>query len=160
MRSWFEVSNALTRSANSTQVVKLWLRRRCSIVLIVKLSSWHPTPGVEPNWYLTPCLSIILNNRVHRMLLMILDPMSMRVNPRHLFGSEKSPLLGTGTTWPSCHSVKSVSPHQYAFKKVCSISRFWFERALKASVGTSFSLGDFQFANFLTANLTSSHLID
>ena len=84
----------------------------------------------------------------------------MRVTPCHLFGSETSPLLGTGNTWPSCHSVSSVSPRQYALKKVCSISRFWFERALKASGGTSFSPGDFPFASFLTANLTSSVLID
>ena len=56
--------------------------------------------------------------------------------------------------------MKSVYPCQYALKKVCSISRFWFERALKASGGTSFSPGNFPFANFLTENLTSSHLID
>ena len=106
------------------------------------------------------CLSIILNNRVHRILLKILDPMSIGVNPRHFFGSEKSPILGTGNTWPSCHSVKSVSLRQYALKKLWSISRFWFERALKASAGTSLIPGNFPFANFLTANLTSSHSIN
>ena len=56
--------------------------------------------------------------------------------------------------------MKSVSPCQYALKKVCSISRFWFERDLEASGDTSFSPGDFPFANFLTANLTSSHMIN
>ena len=36
---WFEVSNALKRSANMTNVGKLLLYLRCSIVLIVKLPS-------------------------------------------------------------------------------------------------------------------------
>ena len=41
---WLEVSNALTRSANITNIGKLWLYRRCNIVLILNLPSWHPTP--------------------------------------------------------------------------------------------------------------------
>ena len=53
MRTWFDVSNAFTRFSNRTHVGRLWAWRKCIIVLIVKLSSWHPTPGVDPNWYLT-----------------------------------------------------------------------------------------------------------
>ena len=68
-RTWFDMSNAFTRLANRTHVGRLWLWRKCNNVLIVKLPYWHPTPGVDPNWYLTPCSLIILNNRVHNMLL-------------------------------------------------------------------------------------------
>ena len=111
-RTWLDVSNALTKSANKTQVGRLWACRKCRSVLIVKLSSWQPTPGVDPNWYLTQCNLMILNNHVQSMELNIFEPMSMRVTPRHLLGSPRSPLLGTGTTRPSCHSSKSISPRQ------------------------------------------------
>ena len=49
------VSNEFTGSSNSTQVGILWLCRRCSNVVIVNSLSGHPTPGVDSNWYLTPC---------------------------------------------------------------------------------------------------------
>ena len=100
---WFKVSKALTRSANMTHVGRLWLWRKCSIALIVKLTSWHPTPGVEPNWYLTPCSLMMWNNRVHRIELNIFEPRSISVTPRHLLGSLRSPIFGTGITCPSCH---------------------------------------------------------
>jgi len=56
MRMWFEVSNALTRSSSNIQVGRLWLCLRCNNFIIVKSLSEHPTPGVDPNCYLTPYL--------------------------------------------------------------------------------------------------------
>ena len=109
---WLEVSNALTRSKNITNVGRLWLYRRCNIFLIVKLLCWHPTSGMEKNCYFTPCFLIILNNLVHRILMNIFDPISISVSPLHLLGSPRSLILGTGTSWPSWHSVKSVSLFQ------------------------------------------------
>ena len=67
------------------------------MVYIVKVPSWHPTPGEEPNWYLTPCFLIILNNLLQIRLLNALDPMSISFTPLHLLGSERCPFLGTGT---------------------------------------------------------------
>ena len=76
---WLELLNALTSSANI-----------CNIVLIVKLPSWHTTPGVDPNWYFAPCFLVVLNNLVHRMLLNIFDLISISVTPLHLLGSLRS----------------------------------------------------------------------
>ena len=109
MRIWFQVSKALTRLANITHVGRLWLFHKYNIVFIVKLPSWHPTPGVDPNWYLTPCSSIILNNLVHKMLLKIFKPRSMSVTPLSLLGSLRFPIFGTSTTQSLCHSEKSTS---------------------------------------------------
>jgi len=94
-----------------------------------------------------------------RMELKILDPRSMRVTPLHLFGSLRSPLLGTVTTWPSCHSEKSVSSFQYELKKFNKGSKFISSRALKTSRGTSFRPGDLPFANFRTAFFSYSQVI-
>ena len=44
-----EVSKALTRYTNATNVGRLWLCIRCRSVLIVNVPSWNPTPGVDPN---------------------------------------------------------------------------------------------------------------
>ena len=115
MRMCLEVSKAFTKS-NVTQVGRLWLFRNCNIVLIVKLPSCHPTNGVDLNWYLTPCTSIILNSCVHRMLEKIIDPRSMSVTPRQFLGSLRFPLFGNGTTQPSCHSSKSASSCQQEFR--------------------------------------------
>ena len=53
---------------------------------MVILLSWQLTPGMEPKWYFTPCLSNIKNNLVHKMLLKILDTLSINVTTLHLFG--------------------------------------------------------------------------
>ena len=121
---WFEVSKDLTRSANMTHVGRLWLRRKCRIVLIVKLPSWHPTPGFEPNWYLTQCSLMMWNNRVHRIELNIFEPRFINVTLRHLLGFLRSPIFGTGITCPSCHSSKSVSLFQNALRKSRRIDKF------------------------------------
>ena len=63
-----EVSKALTKSANTTHAGRLWLCLRFRIILIMNVPSCHPTPGVDPNWDITPCLLIILNSRPHTML--------------------------------------------------------------------------------------------
>ena len=82
------------------------------MVFIVKVPSWHPNPGEEPNWYLTPCFLIILDNLFQIRLLNTLDPMPIRFTPLRLLVSERSTFLGTGTTWPSCHSSKlNLSSH-------------------------------------------------
>ena len=63
---WLDVSKYLTRSTERTDVCRLWLCLRCRSFLMVKLPSWQPTPGVELNWYFTPCMSNIKNNFVHK----------------------------------------------------------------------------------------------
>ena len=84
-----------TRSANETQLGKLWLCLRCSKVFIVKLPSWNPTPGVEPNWYLSQYAFKILNERPHRMLLKCFAPISIRVTPRHFLVSDSDRIKGS-----------------------------------------------------------------
>ena len=82
---WLDVSKYLTRSAKRTQVGKLWLCLRCRSFFMVNLPSWKPTPGVKPNWYFTLCLSNIKNNLGHKILLKILDPMSINVALLHFW---------------------------------------------------------------------------
>ena len=67
--TWLEVSKALSRSENSTYDGSLWLCIRCISVLIVNVPYQHPTSGVDPNWYFTLCLLIILNSRPHMIIL-------------------------------------------------------------------------------------------
>ena len=88
---------------NANQLGRLWLFCKCSRVFKVKLPYWHPTPRV-PNWYLTLCDFIIFNARSLRILLKHFSPISTRVMPRHLLGSDRYPLFGTGKIWPSYHS--------------------------------------------------------
>ena len=109
---WLEVSKALTRSSNNTNVGKLWLFRKCNSVLSVNNPSGHPTLGVDLNWYFTPCVWMILNNLLHNILLNILLHTYISVTPLWFFGLLRSLLLGTGTTCPSCHSSNSTSPSQ------------------------------------------------
>ena len=99
------------------------------------------------------------NNRVHRIELNIFEPVSISVTPRHLLGSLRSPLFGTGITCPSCHSSNSVSSFQNALRNSRRRVKFFYERDLKASGGTSFNPGDFPFANFITAFFNSSQII-
>ena len=106
-----------------------------SIVFIVKVLSWHPTLGEDPNWYLTPCFLIILNNLLQIKLLNTLDPMSVIVTPLHLLVSKRSPLLDTGTTWPSCHSSKSTFSSQNLVMKLKWWRRFSSDMDLKALEG-------------------------
>ena len=152
-----EVSKAFTRSDNATQLDKLCLCHRCNKVFKVKLTSWHTTTVVEPNWYLTTCVFMILNTRPHRMILNIFVLMSIRVTPLHFLGSHKSPFFGTGTIWTSCHSSNSVFSSQYLLNK----SRMWVRlsllRALKSFVGTLFSPCTLLFVNFITDDYSSSH---
>ena len=42
MRTWFDVSNAFTKSSNRTHVGRLWVWRKRNNVYIVKLPSWTP----------------------------------------------------------------------------------------------------------------------
>ena len=65
---WFEMSNDFTKYANTNQLGKVWLCLRCAKIFIVNITYWHPTPGVEPNWYLTPWAFMILDSHPHRML--------------------------------------------------------------------------------------------
>ena len=104
---WLTVSNYLTKSTNVTYVGRLCLWRAWSAIFMTKLPSWQPTPGEEPNCVGHPCNLIIFNNLLHIILLNTLAPISMRFTPLHLFGSDRSPLLGTGTTLSLCHSMKS-----------------------------------------------------
>ena len=69
-----------------------------SNVFRVKTASRQPREGVAPNWYGTPCsfrrrCSLLLMN-----MLITLDVTSSNVIPRQLFGSERSPLFGSGVT--------------------------------------------------------------
>ena len=66
---------------------------RCSKLFNVKLPYWNTTPIVQPNWSLTPCSFIVLNARLHRMLLNLFAPISIRVMPHHFLVSDKSPFL-------------------------------------------------------------------
>ena len=111
------MSKAFTISENATQLGKLWLCRRCIRVFKLNLPYWYPTPGVDTNFYLTPCVFMVLNASLHRMLLNIFARMYTRVTPRHLLGSYKTPLFGTGTIWTSCHLSISVSSIKYLLKK-------------------------------------------
>ena len=52
---------------------------------------------------------------------------------RHLLGSLRSPLFGTGTTCPSCHLSNSVSSFQNALSKSRRRVKFFSERGFKAS---------------------------
>ena len=110
-----------------------------------------------PNWYLTPCAFMILNAFPHRMLLNMFLPMSIRVTPRLLLGSDRSTLFGTGTIWPSCHSSKSVSSSQYLLNK----SRMWVRLSLLSALnkfgGTFFIPGALLVVKFVTTAFSSSH---
>ena len=92
-----------------------------------------------------------VKNLTHRILLNNLDPRSTRFTPFHLLWSPRSPLLGTGATWPSCRSEKSFSPSQYAMKYAWSAFRLSQMKALKASGGISLIPRDFPLASLLTA---------
>ena len=91
------------------------------------------------------------------MLLKIFDPRSINVTTRHLLGSLRFQLFGTGITWPSCHSAKSTSLSQNEFRNAKSVLKFPSVSAFNALGGTSFNPGDFPFANFAIAFLNSSH---
>jgi len=70
------------------------------------------------------------------------------VAPRHLLGSPRSPLLGIGSTYPSCHSLKLTVPFQYERKNAWSMVIFAALRALNASGGMVFSPGAFPLVSF------------
>ena len=95
--AWLTVLKAFTRSTKATYIPMLCLWRAWRAVLMTNRPSWHPTPGEERNFVGQPCSFITLNRRLHVILLNTLAPMSMRFTPLHLFGSERSPLFGTGT---------------------------------------------------------------
>ena len=92
---------------------------------------------------------MILENFVHRILLNIVNPRFISMTPHHLFGSPRSPLLGTGTTFPSYHLAKSTIPRQYARKKTWRMVRFAVFMALNASDGTAFSPDAFPLVIFV-----------
>ena len=46
---WLEVSKAFTRYMNAPHVGILWFCLRYRSVLVVNVTYWHPTPGVDPN---------------------------------------------------------------------------------------------------------------
>ena len=85
---------------------------------------------------------MMLNNILHRRLLKTLIPMSIRLTPLHLLGSDRSPLFGTSTTWPSCYSSKSKLSFQNSKMKLKWTFRLSGDMALKALGGTPFSPGD------------------
>ena len=134
---WITVSNALTNSTNVTYVGRLYLWRAWSAVLMKKRPYWQPTPGEEPNFVGHPCNFIILNNLLRIILLNTSVPMSIRFIPLHLFGSERSPILGTVTTCPSCHLMKSSLSSQKFITKSNKWSKFSGVVALK-SLGSTF----------------------
>ena len=84
------------------------------------------------------------------MLLNIFYPISISVTPIQFLGSLRSLLLGTGTCWTSCNSVKSVSSNQQELKKFIKVSRFCSSSNLNALGGTLLSPGDLPFDNFVT----------
>ena len=92
-----------------------------------------------------------------RNTLNIFAPMSIRVIPRHLLGSDRSPLFGTGKIWPSCHSSNSVSSSQYLLNKSRRCVRLSSLNALKAFGGTLLIPGALSFVNFVTVEFSSSH---
>ena len=148
-----------TRSTKATQLGMLWLFNKCRRVFKENLPSWHTTNGVDPNWYLTPHDFIIFNAHPHKMLLNMFALIFVRVKPRHLLGSNRFPIFGTGTIWPLCHSSKSVSSSQYLLNIYRSWVRFSLLRSLKAFDGKFFSPGKLSFFNFVTSALSSSHEI-
>ena len=124
-----------------------------SNVFIVNVPYWHPTPGEDPNWYFTPCVLIILNSILHRRLLKILLPMSIRLTHLHLLWSDGSPLFGTGTIWPSCHSSKSMLSFQNSRMKLKWTFRFSGDIALEALGDTPFSPGALLLVRYFTASV-------
>ena len=128
-----------------------------SIVLVVKVMSWHPTPGEDPNWYLTPCFLNILKNCLQIKLPNTLDPISIRLNPLHLLGSYRSTILGIGKTWPSCHSLKSTLYSQNSVSKSKWWHKFYYDIDLKAFGGTPLILGALSLVNSWMARMNSVH---
>ena len=98
---------------------------------------------------------MMLSNVLHRRILKVLFPMSIRLNPIHLLGSERSPIFGTGTTWPSCHSSESKLSFQNSRMKLKWTFRFFGDMALKALGGTPFSPGDLSLVRSFTASTNS-----
>ena len=130
----------------------------CEVLFfIVKVPSWHPTPSEDLNWYLTPCFFIILNNLLQMRLLNTLDPISIRFNPLHLLGLDRSLLLGTGTTWPSWHSTKSTLSSQNAVMKLKWRRMFSSDMDLKAFGGTPLRPGYLLLVNSCMAEMFSVH---
>ena len=129
----------------------------CSKVISVNLPYWHPTFGVVPNCYVTPCAFMICNARPHRILINIFVSMSIRVTQSHLLGLDRSPLFGTGMIWLLCHSSKSVSSHQYLLNKFRRWVTMSVLSALKTFGGTLFYPGALLFTNFVTSSFSSSH---
>jgi hypothetical protein len=159
MRVWLDVSNALTRSANTTYLSRLCWRRRCRNVLRVKFPSWHPELGVAPNWYLVPCLLRRLYNLLVSIRLKTFDPTSMRFTIRNWFGLDACVVFGTGIPCPLCHSWKSVSLFQKSLMKLNRMERFLLFIALNASAGISLAPGDLLFFRPLMALVNSFHVI-
>ena len=93
---------------------------------------------------------MMLKHLLHRRLLKILLPMYIRLNPLHLLGSERSVLFGTGTTWPLCHSSKSMLSFQNSIMKLKWTFRFFGDMSLKALGGTMFRLGDLLWVRSFT----------
>ena len=118
---------------------------------------WHPTPVERPNCAGQPCGFITLNRCLHIMLIKTLALMSMRSTPPHLFGLERSPLFGTGTTWPSCHSTKSSLSSQNFRMNSNRWSKFSAVIALKALGGTTFNLGALLLVRSTTTMMNSAH---
>ena len=85
------------------------------------------------------------------MLLNLIAPISIMFTPRHLFESDKSSLLGTGTACSLYHSSKSTFPSQKSVMKLKWWRRFVASMALKAFRGTQLRPNTLLFLSYVTA---------
>ena len=76
---------------------------------------------------------------------------NISLGPLHLLGSDRSPLFGTGTNWPSCHYSKSMLSFQNPRMKLKWTFRLSGYIALKALGGTPFSPGALSLVRSFTA---------
>ena len=85
--------------------------------------------------------------------------MSISMIPCHLFGSLRSPFLGTGMNWLLCHPSWSVFPSKKSETCLCTVLRGVSLIALRASGGMPLRPGAFPFFSLLMVRLTSRKVI-
>ena len=115
--------------------------------------------GVPPNWNHVPCLSSSWKARAVMIKEKTLLHMSISMIPCHLFGSLRSPFLGTGTHWLLCHPSWSVFLSKKLETCLCTVLRGVSLIALRASGGMPLRPGAFPFYSLLMACLTSLKVI-
>ena len=93
--------------------------------------------------------------------LNIFEPTPISMMPHHLFGSDRSPLFGTGTHWDwlQFHCSWSAVLTKKSLTCLYMWSKLALHMALNASAGPHVSPAAFPFLSFFTARRNSSQVM-